>query len=164
MKLSCFRTSKKGLFVICLCTAFFSCPEYSFSEVLSVQGEKVSMRTEPDQKAKTVWEYGNGFPVEVMKRQGDWVMVKDFENDSGWIHKSKLQKGQTVIVKANPNGEKAINMRSGPGTEQPIVANAYYGVVLVAKEKKASWVQVSHESGINGWVKPEFLWGNIKGK
>lgn len=164
MILSSFRTSKKELLAICLSIAFISLANNCCSEVLSVQGEKVSMRTDPDQKAKTIWEYGNGFPVEMLKRQGEWVMVKDFENDSGWIHKSKLLKGKAVIVKANPNGERAINIRSGPGTENPIVANAYYGVVFVAQEKKDSWIQVSHESGISGWVKPEFLWGNVKGK
>ena len=164
MILSSFRGSKKGLLAACFCIAFLSFTDNSRSEVLSVQGEKVSMRTDPDPKAKIIWEYGNGFPVEVLKRQGEWIMVKDFENDSGWIHKSKLHKGKAVIVKANSNGGKAINIRSGPGTENPIVANAFYGVVFAAQEKKDSWIHVNHESGISGWVKPEFLWGNLKEK
>lgn len=164
MIFSSLRASKKGVLAICLCLSVLSLAENASSEILSVQGEKVSLRTDPDQKAKIIWEYGNGFPLEVLKRQGEWMMVKDFENDSGWIHKSKLQKAKTVIVKANPNGVKAINIRSGPGTENAIVANAYYGVVFLAQEKKDSWIKVSHESGISGWVKPEFLWGNLKGK
>lgn len=158
------RISKKEVLVIFFCSAFLALADNASSEILSVQGEKVSLRTDPDPKAKVIWEYGSGFPLEVLKRQGEWVMVKDFENDSGWIHKSKLQKGKAVIVKANPRGEKAINIRSGPGIENPIVANAYYGVVFSAQERKDSWIQVSHESGNNGWTKPEFLWGNLKGK
>jgi SH3-like domain-containing protein len=162
MNLYSYKMSRFGLLFVC---AFcLSVADSAFSEVLSVQGEKSILRTDPDQKAKQIWEYGSGFPVEVLKRQGDWLLVKDFENDSGWIHKSNLHKGKNVIVKANSSGEKAINIRSGPGTENPIVAYAYYGVVFAAQEKKSSWIHVSHESGISGWVKLDFLWGNIKGK
>ncbi|MEI7513583.1 MAG: SH3 domain-containing protein, partial [bacterium] len=50
-------------------------PEIGLSETMSVQGEKVNLRTSPDQKSRTLWEYGNGFPLEVLKKQGDWVMV-----------------------------------------------------------------------------------------
>jgi len=131
----------------------------ALSETMSVQGEKVNLRTSPDQKAKTVWEYGNGFPLEVLKKQGEWFLVRDFENDSGWIHKSRLQKSQHVIVKANKAEEKTINVRGGAGIDSTIVATAYYGVVFTALEKKGPWLQVRHESGLTGWVKLDFVWG-----
>ncbi|MBU1566793.1 MAG: SH3 domain-containing protein [Proteobacteria bacterium] len=134
-------------------------PNYGLSETMNVQGDKVNLRTSPDQKSTTSWEYGNGFPVEVLKKKGDWVMVKDFENDSGWIHRSLLQKSRQVIVKANKDNGKTINVRSGPGTDNPIVGNAYYGVVFTPLEKKGTWVHVRHDSGLTGWVKSDFLWG-----
>lgn len=136
-----------------------SFPDIGLSETLSIQGDKVNLRISPDQKSRTLWEYGNGFPLEVLKKQGDWVMVKDFENDSGWIHKSRLQKSHQVIVKANKNDEKTINIRSGAGTDHQIVGNAYYGVVFSALEKKGMWIQVRHESGLTGWVKLDLVWG-----
>ncbi len=137
----------------------FYYPILGRSETVSVQGDKVNLRINPDQKSKTLWEYGNGFPLEVVKKQGDWVFVKDFENDSGWIHKTRLQKSHQVIVKANKDEEKAINVRSGPGTDNPISANAYYGVVFTALEKKGQWLQVRHETGLIGWIKLDFVWG-----
>ena len=133
--------------------------ENAYGEVLSVQGDKVLLRTSPDQKSKPLWEYGNGFPLEVLKRQDDWLMVKDFENDSGWIHKSKLQKSQQVIVKANKDENRAINIRSGPSTNNSIVGNAHYGVVFSVLEKNGVWLQIRHESGLSGWVKADLLWG-----
>jgi SH3-like domain-containing protein len=133
--------------------------ETGFCEILSTQGDKVSLRINPDAKAKILWELGNGFPLEVVKKQGDWLMVRDFENDSGWIHKSRLQKGQQVIVKANKDEDKTINVRSGPSTNSPIVGNAYYGVVFSTLEKKGTWLQVHHESGLTGWVKADLVWG-----
>jgi len=131
----------------------------SFGEILSVQGNKVSLRADPDTKGSILFEYGEGFPVEVQKKQADWVLVKDFENDSGWIHKTKLQKSKQVIVIANKDQENSINIRSSPTTKSPVVANAFYGVVFSIIEKKGEWVHVRHETGLKGWVKANFLWG-----
>ena len=131
----------------------------SFCEILSVQSNKVSLRADPDLKGNVLFEYGEGFPVEVQKKQGDWVFVKDFENDSGWIHKTKLQKNKQVIVIANKNQENSINIRSSPNAKSPVVANAFYGVVFSILEKKGEWVHIRHETGLKGWVKASFLWG-----
>ncbi len=145
-----------GLFSVTLLLIF---PTTGSSETMSVLGEKVSLKTNPDLKSKTLWEYGNGFPFEVLKKQGDWVMVKDFENDSGWIPKSRLQKSRQVIVKVNNAEEKTINIRSNPGTDNSVVGTAFYGVVFSVLEKKGPWLQVRHESGLTGWIKIEFVWG-----
>lgn len=142
-----------------LFTLILITPENGHSEVFFVQGDKVNLRSNPDQKADIFWEYGDGFPLEILKSSGDWRMVKDFENDTGWIHKSFLKKGQQVIVKANKNEESKINIRNGPGTNNQIVGNAYYGVVFTVVQKKGPWIQVHHDSGLTGWVKLDFVWG-----
>ncbi len=134
-------------------------PGTAWSEMLSVQGDKVNLRTNPDAKAQVKWELGDGYPLEVVKREGDWVLAKDFENDSGWVTKSRLQKSQHVIVKANKNQEKTINIRRGPAAEESIVGKAYYGVVFTVQEKKGDWIRVRHETGLTGWVKSDLLWG-----
>jgi SH3-like domain-containing protein len=124
-----------------------------------IQGEKAALHESPEQKSKILWEYGSGFPLEILKRKGDWCFVRDFEKDSGWIHKSRLQKGKHVIVKSNKNEEKTVNLRSSPNTDSPVTANAYYGVVFVLLDRKKSWIEVRHESGVTGWLKSEFVWG-----
>ena len=63
-----------------LTITFFHCN--GFAEILSIKGDKVSLRSDPDQKSKSLCEYGDGFPVEVTKKNGKWFLVKDFENDS----------------------------------------------------------------------------------
>jgi SH3-like domain-containing protein len=131
----------------------------AWSEILSVQGDKVHLRTDPDAKAKVKWELGDGYPLEVIKREGDWVLAKDFENDTGWVTKSQLQKKQHVIVKANKNQEMTINIRRGPATDESIVGKAFYGVVFTVQEKKGDWIRVRHESGLTGWIKSDLVWG-----
>jgi SH3-like domain-containing protein len=159
MKSLFLQFSEKLIFIFILFTLVLIIPQKTMCEVLFVQGDKVNLRSNPDQKSEILWEYGNGFPLEVLKSQGDWRMVKDFENDSGWIHKSFLKQGKQVIVKVNKKEDSKINIRSGPGTNNKVVGNAYYGVVFTAINKKGPWLQVRHESGLTGWVKAELLWG-----
>ena len=117
------------------------------------------MRSGPGIQYKVKWEYGTGFPFEVLKKQGDWLQLKDFEDETGWIHKSHVRKAPQMIVKANKDQEQAINIRSGPGNENAIIGNAYHGVVLTMLEVKSDWVKVQHESGFTGWINKSLLWG-----
>ncbi len=131
----------------------------AFAEMGSIKGEKVNLRKGPGKNYSVKWEYGNGFPVKVIKRQGNWVKVSDFENDSGWIYKNLLTQTGHMIVKSNKKKDRKINIRSGPGTKFQVVGKAYYGVVFKTIEQKKGWAKVKHESGLEGWVKRSLLWG-----
>ena len=131
----------------------------ALAEMLSVKGDKVNLRSGPGKQYKVKWEYGDGLPLKVLKTKGKWVKVKDFEGDSGWIFRKLLSSKPQMIVKANRNQDKKINIRKGPGTENKIVGKAYYGVVFSTVEQKSGWVKVIHETGLEGWVKRSLLWG-----
>ena len=148
------------LFLNILFFFFFLQTTFAFAETLCVKGDKVNMRTGPGIQYKIKWEYGNGFPFEIVRMQDDWAKVKDFENDSGWIHRSLLQQKPMVIVKVSKDKEKSINIRSGPGIDNPIIGNAFHGVVFAKLDVKGDWVKVQHESGLVGWITKTLLWGN----
>jgi len=99
-------------------------------------------------------ELFQGYPLKIVKKQGDWYRVSDFENDSGWIHKSIVKKCNTVIVKA----KKSVNMRSGPSTGDSVVADVERGVVLTRLSRKGKWTKVKHSSGTVGWIYNQLLW------
>jgi len=154
-------TVKKLIFYSChIFTFLVCCSEYAISaQIYSIKGERVFLREDPDSKSKSYWEFGNGFPVEVLKKKGDWLFIRDFEKDTGWVHKTKLSKIARVVVKANKNEEQAINIRTDPTLDSTVVGKAFYGVVFFPLQRKNGWVQVQHETGLTGWVKSEFLWG-----
>lgn len=129
------------------------------AEMLSVKNDGVNLRTGPGTKYSVKWEYGSGFPVKIIERKGEWLKVKDFEDDTGWLHKSVLTNSLQTIVKANKNSEEKINIRRGPGSNNKIVGKAYYGVVFKVLSHQSGWVEVSHDSGLTGWVSSNFLWG-----
>lgn len=153
------NVSKISIFAVIVCVSSLGSSSYVTAEVLSIKSDKTSIRLSPDPKGKVLWELNTGFPVELIKKQGDWVQIRDFENDNGWIHKSRISKASTVIVKANKNEEQSINIRSSPSLNASIVGTAYYGVVFSVLEKKDGWIKVRHDSGLVGWIKSDLLWG-----
>ncbi len=140
---------------------FFSlcCVWNGNTTMLSINGSNVNLRSGPSNDDPIKYTYGKGFPLRKITQKNDWVKVSDFENDQGWIHESLLTKTPHLIVKANRNSQKKINIRSGPSTKHEIVAKAYYGVVFKTLEQKNGWAKVEHESGVTGWVKRSLLWG-----
>lgn len=147
----------KIIFTTILFLLFFS--SSAMAEMRSINGEKVNLRTGPGDEHNVKWEYGNGYPVKILSHKGNWLQVQDFENDKGWIHSSRLSKESHVIVKVNKGKNKQINIRSGPGTKYKIVGKAYYGVVFKKTKQQQGWINVKHESGLDGWIESKLLWG-----
>lgn len=127
--------------------------------MMSINGNEINMRSGPGTTYRVLWTLDQGFPLEVLKRSGDWYRVRDFEGTIGWVHRSVVGTTPHMIVKTNKNSKKQINLRSGPGTNYPVVAKAHYGVVLKTVEQKKGWVKVRHEQGVTGWVSRNLLWG-----
>ncbi len=131
----------------------------AFAKMGSINGEKVQLRSGPGTKYSVKWEYGNGFPLKILSRKGNWIKVVDFENDSGWVYKKYVNSTPHLIVKVNKGKKKKINLRSGPGTGYKVVGKAYYGVVFKTLDQKKGWAKIKHESGLTGWIKRSLLWG-----
>ncbi len=150
---------KRYVIISTTCLALLCVPLYALARMVSVSGEDVNLRSGPGTQYPIKWKYGSGLPLQVIKEQGDWVMVEDFEKDSGWLHKNLVSDTGYMVVKVNKDKNQKINIRSGPGTKYKIVGKAYYGVVFKTIKQEKGWAQVKHESGITGWVKRSLLWG-----
>jgi SH3-like domain-containing protein len=129
------------------------------AEMASINGDKVQLRSGPGTQYKAKWQYGDGFPLKIIDKKGQWVKIKDFENDTGWIYKKFITNTGYMIVKANKNKKKKINIRKEPSIESEVVGQAYYGVVFKTLEQNKGWAKVKHESGLTGWINRSLLWG-----
>jgi len=145
--------------LLVLFTLLLTCNATAFAKMVSIKGEDINMRSGPGTKYKVLWKLGSGFPLKVLKTQGQWYRVQDFEGSVGWVHRNVTTPDGHMIVKVNKNTQKRINVRSGPGTNNRIVAKAYYGVVFKTLEQKSGWVHVEHEKGVRGWIKRSLVWG-----
>jgi SH3-like domain-containing protein len=155
------RTALTRTIASCLLTALgaLSAPlalaqNTSDANMVSVKGKILNMREGPGTHTEILWELKKGYPLQVQKRQGRWLKVRDFEGDSGWVARSLTGRTPHHIVKS-----KVANVRSSPNTQSRIVGKAEYGELLRTKEKRAGWVRVERAEGPGGWISKKLLWG-----
>lgn len=121
---------------------------------VSIARESVTMRSGPGTKHTAQWTLSKGYPLKVTASSGQWVKVRDFENDTGWVYKPMTNQVRHHIVKAS-----TANLRSGPATRYKLVGKAGYGEVLRALDQRDRWVKVRTDAGVQGWVARSLLWG-----
>jgi SH3-like domain-containing protein len=123
-------------------------------KMVSVARPEINMRAGPGTHHESLWKISRGFPLQVVSRKGDWLQVRDFESDVGWVYRPLVKNDRHFIVKAT-----VVNIRSSPGTGTRIVGKAKYGDVMKTLEHRPNWIKVQHESGRKGWVARRLLWG-----
>jgi SH3-like domain-containing protein len=123
-------------------------------QMVSVSGKEVNLRAGPGTQHDAHWIVSRGYPLQVVERRGNWLKVRDFENDEGWIYRPLTGRTPHLIVKV-----KIANMRSEPTTRSRIVAKLVYGEVLKTLKHDKGWVRVQREGGLRGWVARRLLWG-----
>lgn len=131
-----------------LCTA-----SVSAGERYAVAGRTANIRSGPGTSHEVVCRAERYYPLETVKRSGNWYQVEDFEADVGWIHKSLIQKIPTVITI-----KSKCNIRSGPGTKNPVLLIAKRGVPFRVLKRKGNWVHVRHAEGHEGWIHKSLVW------
>jgi SH3-like domain-containing protein len=123
-------------------------------EMVSVTGSSLNMRSGAGIRYQTVWELSQGYPLSVTGREGNWLKVRDFENDEGWVYRSLTGKAPHYIVET-----RIANIRSRPDTKSRVVGKARYGDVLGTVENRREWVKIKDANGLQGWVARRLLWG-----
>lgn len=130
-----------------------------YAEMGTVNGDHVNLRKGPGTNYGAEWKFSKGYPVKIIKKQGDWVNIEDFEGEKGWLYSPLLSKTPQVIVKINKARKNKVDIRKTPSTTAEIIGQAYHGVVFRKKRESNGWVKVEHEGGLHGWIKKEYLWG-----
>lgn len=123
-------------------------------EMVSVDRAEVNMRSGSSTKHPILWALSKGYPLEVTSRQGNWLKVRDFENDSGWVYRPMVGKKAHVIVKS-----RVVNVRSAPSTGSRVLGKAEYGELMRTLENRSQWVKVQRDGGMKGWVSRGLVWG-----
>jgi SH3-like domain-containing protein len=124
----------------------------SYASVTS-KGKGANIRSEPSLSAEVLRAVPTGYPLMIIERQGDWVLVEDFRQRQGWVYVSLLTDNVTVVVSVG----KA-NLRSGPNLGDEIVAKIDYGMPMLVEEAKESWVKVMNTEGVIGWLHKDVVW------
>ena len=123
-------------------------------DMVSIARGEVNMRSAPGTRSEVQWALSRGYPLQVLSRRGQWLQVRDFENDRGWVLRSLTARTPHHVVKA-----RVANLRATPSTRGRLVGKATRGEVLRTIERKGEWVKVRHANGRTGWVASRLVWG-----
>ena len=121
---------------------------------LSLKNNEVNLRQGPSLKYPIKLTYNKKYlPVIILDKSETWRKIKDFENNSGWIHVSQLSKKNSAInIKKNSILFKKPTIYSKP------IAKLEAGRLVLIKKCKIKWCKISSGNYV-GWVFKNTLWG-----
>jgi len=127
-----------------------------YAEIKSLKNNKTNVRLGPDISYPIKWEYKKKYlPVQIIDKHYNWRKIKDFENDTGWIHISQLSNKKTVI-----SIEENVLVHSKPTIFSEPVNKLSQNYSLILKKCQKNWCKVKNKNVI-GWVQKDKLWGKF---
>ena len=124
---------------------------------LSLKNNEVNLRQGPSFKYPIKLTYNKKYlPVIILDKSETWRKIKDFENNSGWIHVSQLSKKNSAInIKNNSILFKKPTIYSKP------IAKLEAGRLVLIKKCKIKWCKII-SGKYSGWIEKNHLWGKTK--
>jgi cell wall-associated NlpC family hydrolase len=119
-----------------------------------IDGSDVNLRQKPDTKAKAIGKLQPGDKLYLTSFKKSWYEVSvPGRKLTGWVHSDFVHEFPKVEIKGTQ-----IRLRDEPNTNSEIKDTLDNGEVFYEYERKNGWVKVaSSASGVNGWVKGEYL-------
>ena len=125
-------------------------------EFLTLKKNEVNLRQGPSFEYPIILIYKKKYlPVIILDKSGPWRNIKDFENNTGWIHVVLLSKKKSAInIKNNSIIYKKPTIYSKP------IVKLEVGRLVLIKKCKTRWCKIT-SGGYSGWVFKDSLWGKI---
>ena len=124
---------------------------------LSLKKNEVNLRQGPSLEYPIKLIYKKKYlPVIILDKSGPFRKIRDFENNTGWIHVALLSKKKSAInIKNNSILYKKPTIYSKP------IAKLESGRLVLVKKCKAKWCKIK-SGDYQGWIYKKNLWGIIK--
>ena len=152
--------NKKNLFNFCfffiIIFCLFEANANKITNFLSLKNNKVYLRQGPSFEYPIKFTYKKKYlPVAIIDKSENWRKIKDFQNNSGWIHISQLSKRKTAINTV----KNSIIYKKSTIYSKPIVKLDEGRLVLIEK-CKIKWCKIT-TGNYKGWIFKKALWGII---
>jgi len=138
---------------------FFVSKSFAIESInfLSLKKSEVNLRQGPSFEYPIKLIYKKKYlPVIILDKSGPWRKIKDFENNTGWIHTVLLSKKKSAInIKNNSILYKKPTIFSEP------IAKLETGRLMLIKKCQVKWCKVT-SGNYKGWIVKNALWGKTK--
>ena len=135
---------------------FFQINVFASDNFLTLKNNEVNLRQGPSFEYPIKLIYKKKYlPVMILNKSETWREIKDFENNSGWMHISQLSKKKSAINLVN----NSIIYKKYSIYSKPIVKLEVGRLVLIHK-CKIKWCKVT-SNNYSGWILKDSLWGKV---
>ena len=124
---------------------------------LSLKKNEVNLRQGPSLEYPIKLIYKKKYlPVIILDKSGPFRKIRDFENNTGWIHIALLTKKKSALNKKN----NSILFKKPTIYSKPI-ARLETGRLVLINKCNLKWCKIT-SGNFNGWIDKSSLWGNVK--
>ena len=124
---------------------------------LSLKNNEVNLRQGPSFEYPIKLTYKKKYlPVIILDRSDAWRKIKDFENNSGWVHISQLSKKKTAL-----NSRNNSILYKKPTIYSKPIAKLEIGRLVLIKKCNKEWCKII-SANFTGWIDKNSLWGKTK--
>lgn len=121
---------------------------------LSLSATEANLRAGPGTDHPVLWVYQRRhLPFLVIDRYRDWLQVRDWQGEEGWMHKNLLRGPRTLRVVAEFK-----ELFRAPDESSDLVAVLETGVVANLARCEEGWCQV-RVGRISGWLQATQCFG-----
>ena len=139
-----------------LITSFITTHAKENDKFLSLKKNEVNLRQGPSMEYPIKLIYKKKYlPVLILDKSGPFRKIKDFENNTGWIHIALLSKKKSAINTKN----NSILFKKPTIYSKPI-ARIESGRLLLINKCNLKWCKIT-SGNFNGWIDKNYLWGNV---
>jgi SH3-like domain-containing protein len=133
----------------------------SAADFRSTQDPATVLYDAPSARAKPLFVYGRGVPVEALVSVEGWTKVRDAAGTIGWMASKSLGGKRMLVVRA-----PFADVRAAAGEAAPVVFRAERDVLLEMADAAESaagdtpgWIRVRHRDGQSGYVRLSQVFG-----
>ena len=124
---------------------------------LSLKKNEVNLRQGPSLEYPIKLIYKKKYlPVIILDKSGPFRKIRDFENNTGWIHIALLTKKKSALNTKN----NSILFKKPTIYSKPL-ARLETGRLVLINKCNLKWCKIT-SGNFDGWIDKSSLWGNVK--
>ena len=128
----------------------FELPRY-----VSLKSNDSNLRVGPSKNYPISIKYViDNFPIQIIDEYKNWRKIIDFENNTGWIHKSLIKGDRNGIINS-PTKKNVAVFNTFNGKQ---IGEVTHGSIINLSKCKLNWCLIVNKNN-SGWIEKRYIWG-----
>ena len=128
----------------------FELPRY-----VSLKSNDSNLRVGPSKNYPISIKYViDNFPIQIIDEYKNSRKIIDFENNTGWIHKSLIKGDRNGIINS-PNKKNVAVFNTFNGKQ---IGEVTHGSIINLSKCKLNWCLIVNKNN-SGWIEKKYIWG-----